>query len=446
MGAYILINVIALSCVNILFLLLGSFLNAVVILCFWKSNNLRKMRCHFMILVLSCVDLAVVVVIHPLIIFSTLTWHVENEALQDKLDNSKYVTSVLYALSFYALLTMNIERYVAIKYPIYHWTSMTKTKMMLVFSAFLLLVLILKVLSAKGLAPEQLSSSITFLFLVIIMVPTNCKMYAIARRAAKRNKERAEKQKQQSTTVTFQDSHKIQGECDNLHDAESTNLHEESNSLHEESNNLHEESNKSNEESNNLHEDSNKSHEESNKSHEECNKSHEESNKSHEESNKSHEESNKSHEESNKSHEESNKSHEESNKSHEESNKSHEESNKSHEESNKSHEECNKSHEESNNLQNDNVQDKQRNKLSPKNISTCILAVACFILCALPGMIFNGIIFSQGKSTFDKDHYKVFLLWIRTLITMNSSFNTLVFFWKNSTLRKEGKQVLKKIR
>jgi ABC-type nickel/cobalt efflux system permease component RcnA len=273
-----------------------------------------------------------------------------------------------------------------------------------VFSAFLLLVLILKVLSAKCLAPEQLSSSITFLFLVIIMVPTNCKMYAIARRAAKRNKQRAEKQKQQSTTVTFQDSHKIQGECDNLHDAESTNLHEESNSLHEESNNLHEESNKSNEESNNLHEDSNKSHEESNNLHEE------------------------------------------SNKSHEESNKSHEDSNKSHEESNKSHEECNKSHEESNNLQNDNVQDKQRNKLSPKNISTCILAVACFILCALPGMIFNGIIFSQGKSTFDKDHYKVFLLWIRTLITMNSSFNTLVFFWKNSTLRKEGKQVLKKMR
>ena len=404
MGAYILINVIALSCVNILFLLLGSFLNAVVTLCFWKSNNLRKMRCHFMILVLSCVDLAVVVVIHPLIIFSTLAWHVENEALQDKLDNSEYVTSVLYALSFYALLTMNIERYVAIKYPIYHWTSMTKTKMMLVFSAFLLLVLILKVLSAKCLAPEQLSSSITFLFLVIIMVPTNCKMYAIARRAAKRNKQRAEKQKQQSTTVTFQDSHKIQGECDNLHDAESTNLHEESNSLHEESNNLHEESNKSNEESNNLHEDSNKSHEESNNLHEE------------------------------------------SNKSHEESNKSHEDSNKSHEESNKSHEECNKSHEESNNLQNDNVQDKQRNKLSPKNISTCILAVACFILCALPGMIFNGIIFSQGKSTFDKDHYKVFLLWIRTLITMNSSFNTLVFFWKNSTLRKEGKQVLKKMR
>ena len=404
MGAYILINVIALSCVNILFLLLGSFLNAVVTLCFWKSNNLRKMRCHFMILVLSCVDLAVVVVIHPLIIFSTLAWHVENEALQDKLDNSEYVTSVLYALSFYALLTMNIERYVAIKYPIYHWTSMTKTKMMLVFSAFLLLVLILKVLSAKCLAPEQLSSSITFLFLVIIMVPTNCKMYAIARRAAKRNKQRAEKQKQQSTTVTFQDSHKIQGECDNLHDAESTNLHEESNSLHEESNNLHEESNKSNEESNNLHEDSNKSHEESNNLHEE------------------------------------------SNKSHEESNKSHEDSNKSHEESNKSHEECNKSHEESNNLQNDNVQDKQLNKLSPKNISTCILAVACFILCALPGMIFNGIIFSQGKSTFDKDHYKVFLLWIRTLITMNSSFNTLVFFWKNSTLRKEGKQVLKKMR
>jgi hypothetical protein len=341
-----------------------------------------------MILVLSCVDLAVAVVIHPLIIFSTIAWYVENEALQDKLKHSKYVTSILYALSFYALLTMNIERYVAIKYPIYHKTSMTKTKMMLVYSAFLLLVLILKVLSATGLAPQQLPSSITFLFLVIIMVPTNYKMYAIARRAVIGNKKRAEKQKQQNKTVTLQNNNKIQGKCDDLH---------------------------------------------------------EESNKLHEESNKSHEKSNKSNEESNKSHEKSNKSNEESNKSNEKSNKLHKKSNKLHEKSNKS--ESNNLHKESNNLQdrNDNLQDKQRKKLSPKNISPCILAVACFILCALPGMIFNGIIiFSQGKSTFDKDHYKVFLLWIRTLITMNSSFNTLVFFWKNSTLRKEGKQVLKK--
>ncbi|CAB4005302.1 Hypothetical predicted protein, partial [Paramuricea clavata] len=260
----------------------------------------------------------------------------------------------------------------------------------------------------------------------IIMVPTNCKMYAIARRAAKRNKERTGKQKQQNTTVTFKDSDKIQEECDNLHDAESTNQHEESNKLHEESNNLHEDSNKSHEESNKLYQESNKLHEESNNLLEESNKSHEESNKLHEESNKLHEKSNKSHEESNKLHQESNNLHEESNNLLEEGNKSHNESNKLHQESNKSHEESN-------------------NK-KPKNISTCILAVACFILCALPGMIFNGIIFSQGKNTFDKDHYKVFLLWIRTLITMNSSFNTLVFFWKNSTLRKEGKQVLKKIR
>ena len=50
----------------------GIFLNSVVIISLWRSSQLRKKLCYFMILVLSCFDLAVVTITHPLLIVSTI--------------------------------------------------------------------------------------------------------------------------------------------------------------------------------------------------------------------------------------------------------------------------------------------------------------------------------------------------------------------------------------
>ena len=425
MGAYILINVIALSCVNILFLLLGSFLNAVVILCFWKSNNLRKKLCHFMILVLSCVDLAVVVVIHPLIIFSTVAWYVENEALQDKLDNSEYVTSILYALSFYALLTMNIERYVAVKYPIYHWTSMTKTKLMLVFSAFFLLALILKILSATDLAPQQVPSSLTFLVLLTIMLLTNCKMYIVAKRRRKEKKRRDTGNKMQNEKENSKNSEKAHEKSDKLQE-ENNNLAEKSNNLSEKSSNLSEKSSNLSEKSNNLSEKSDNLRKKSTNLSEKSDTLPEESDNLSEKSSNLSEKSSNLSEKSTIFSEKSDKLHENSTNLSEKSDKLRKKGDSSQDNQRKRH--------------------NKRAKISLQNISICILAVACFTLCAIPGMIFNGLNVLKGRGWFGKDNFKLILLWVRTLITMNSSFNSLLFFWKNAILRKEGKQVFTKIR
>jgi hypothetical protein len=364
-----------------------------------------------MILVLSCVDLAVVVVIHPLIIFSTVAWYVEYEALQDKLDNSEYVTSILYALSFYALLTMNIERYVAVKYPIYHWTSMTKTKLMLVFSAFFLLALILKILSATDLAPQQVPSSLTFLVLLTIMLLTNCKMYIVAKRRRKEKKRRDTGNKMQNEKENSKNSEKAHEKSDRLQE-ENNNLAEKSNNLSEKSSNLSEKSNNLSEKSDNLRKKSTNLSEKSDTLPEESDNLSEKSSNLSEKSTNFSEKSDKLHEKSTNLSEKSDKLRRKGDSSQDNQRKRH----------------------------------NKRAKISLQNISICILAVACFTLCAIPGMIFNGLNVLKGRGWFGKDNFQLILLWVRTLITMNSSFNSLLFFWKNAILRKEGKQVFTKIR
>ena len=439
MGVYILINVIVLFCLNMLFLLLGSFLNALVILCFWKSSHLRKKLCHFTILVLSCIDLSCVIVIHPLIILSILAWHFQDSALRQKLENLKPLTSTLYSLSFYALITMNLERYIAIKYPLYHKTSMTKAKLMLVFATLFLLAVILRVLSAIELIPPQMPSSITFIVLLSIMLLINCKMYIITKRTRQMNIRHGAGNKMQNKRENSQSNDTAQEKHDQSRE-ESNKLHGKSDKLHEESNKLHEKSNK-------LHEESNKLYMESNKLHEKSNKLHEETIKLHEKTGKLHVESSKLHKESNKSGDESNKLQEKSNKLDESRNELQEKNGKLYQKSDKHDAKSNKINEKGDSLQKN--KHKKRNKLPMlrlQNVSTCILAVACFTVCSLPGMIFNALNMSMGAEWFGANNFKLTLLWVQTFITMNSSFNTLVFFWKNKILRKEGKQAFKKFR
>ena len=77
METNIFINALFLCLVNVAFMVVGIFLNTVVIISLWRSSQLRKKLCYFMILVLSCFDLAVVAIAHPLLILSTILWSIE---------------------------------------------------------------------------------------------------------------------------------------------------------------------------------------------------------------------------------------------------------------------------------------------------------------------------------------------------------------------------------
>ena len=70
-------NALSLCFLNVSFMIVGMFLNSVVIISLWRSSCLRKEMCYFMTLVLSCFDLAVVTITHPVLILSTILWSMQ---------------------------------------------------------------------------------------------------------------------------------------------------------------------------------------------------------------------------------------------------------------------------------------------------------------------------------------------------------------------------------
>ena len=79
-----------------------------------------------------------------------------------------------------------------------------------------------------------------------------------------------------------------------------------------------------------------------------------------------------------------------------------------------------------------------------KNISTCLLAVGCLVLMyIIPTFIYIAFNLAE-KSTSENTIVAKF--WNGTVANANSTFNCLIFFWKNDVLRKEGVKVLKSLK
>ena len=73
-----------------------------------------------------------------------------------------------------------------------------------------------------------------------------------------------------------------------------------------------------------------------------------------------------------------------------------------------------------------------------KNIST----LACLILLFFPHSLNIAFIRTEkSESTIDLSY-----IWTFTCVTMNCTFNSLIFFWKNKVLRTEGIKILKTLK
>ena len=121
------INLICLCVVNGFFTFAGIFLNSGVIISLWKSPQLRRGNCHFMIFVLSCFDLLVVIVAHPtIILLSVASWAFEETTVSQigMILEEIYVT--LHVLEFCVLLSMSLDRYIAIEHPFFYQARITK--------------------------------------------------------------------------------------------------------------------------------------------------------------------------------------------------------------------------------------------------------------------------------------------------------------------------------
>jgi hypothetical protein len=181
--AFLKVNAVLLCVVNVVLTFVGTFLNSVVIISLLNSQ-LRRKLCYFMILVLTCFDLAVVVVFHPFIIFQTYFCLVSM-----RITESITVPFLghLFVFSLTALLTMTLERYLALVHPFFHEKFVTKSRLFGIFWLFQLVFAISYVilLLDRSSYPHGIALAlIGIVFLVIFCL--NYKIFYTARTVRRR--------------------------------------------------------------------------------------------------------------------------------------------------------------------------------------------------------------------------------------------------------------------
>ena len=195
MELYVLVNLISLCIVNGFFTLAGVFLNSKVIIRLWNSPERRKGNCHFMIFMLSCVDLAVVTVAHPTLILLSIASSVEAKTAYRISMYFRNLHLMLQGLEFGVLLSMNVDRYLAIAYPFFYKASITKRRIFqfivviqlifnlpIIYSMILIHVRMRMQLHTYRTQFKVISiyTVITFALLMSVMVFMNYRMFKIA--------------------------------------------------------------------------------------------------------------------------------------------------------------------------------------------------------------------------------------------------------------------------
>ena len=104
--------------INIILALAGTFLNLLVVCVFWKTPKLRSKVSYFTIMVLSCIDMCVGIIVHPLHVLSSVSEMTESSKCVYKMF---YQTSavIISGMSYLTFFVMNIERYLSIVHTIF---------------------------------------------------------------------------------------------------------------------------------------------------------------------------------------------------------------------------------------------------------------------------------------------------------------------------------------
>ena len=82
---------------------------------------------------------------------------------------------------------------------------------------------------------------------------------------------------------------------------------------------------------------------------------------------------------------------------------------------------------------NNGISPEMKKSFSLKNISSCLLVVACLILLCIPFLAYIVLRRASKQTEFTLDEAEITGLWARTAGTMNSTFNCLIFYWKDRT-------------
>ena len=185
MESYYFINLILIFAVNVFFFFSGICLNSFVILSFWRSVQLGKKLCYFMIMVLSCCDLLTLLTNSPFMALLAMSW------LTGKVDvNARWPhislcsTRIFLVFSLFALWVMSFDRYLATSYPIFHRTSVTKGRLLTLLAILIIIAITLNVMSLNDFVISyQLHSVIFSIFLIPPMLFINYKLFLVVRKS-----------------------------------------------------------------------------------------------------------------------------------------------------------------------------------------------------------------------------------------------------------------------
>ena len=162
MDLIVYIQLIFLCVVNIIFSFSGIVLNILVIASIWKSSQLRKKLCHFMIMILSSFDLITVLTNYPGLLLYLVSWLTEDHDLLPKIKFSLHIVSVFHAFCLLALLVMNIERYLGAYHPIFHRTSVNRRRLLTLLAILLIFLTALHVISINDVIISSTHAAIVF--------------------------------------------------------------------------------------------------------------------------------------------------------------------------------------------------------------------------------------------------------------------------------------------
>lgn len=104
-------------------------LNALAVLVFWRSSQLRKKTSYFLIMLLSLSDLGVGIVCAPLLSITLMKeiLGVKSSQMWTPLITLGFVFS---GLSWSILFVLNVERYLGIVHPLFHKTKVNKSRVL----------------------------------------------------------------------------------------------------------------------------------------------------------------------------------------------------------------------------------------------------------------------------------------------------------------------------
>ena len=177
-------NLIFIFVVNILFFFSGICLNSLVIISFWRSGQLRRKLCYFTIMLLSCCDFFAVLANHPLTAFAAMLWLTEKiNVYPGWIVMFNELSNMLLGFSLVALFVMNVDRYLATHYPFFHQTSVTKGRLLILFTIAAFIQLALGTMSIHHLVISYQAGLLIFCGIIIPpMLFINYKLFMIARK------------------------------------------------------------------------------------------------------------------------------------------------------------------------------------------------------------------------------------------------------------------------